>query len=83
MICDLLANWDCLFLGESSSKVDVFRVKWEKRSGVHAKDQRIRKKISPRSKNSPAKASFSEKLSNIERLHHHPQKPHLAVSQIW
>ena len=63
MICDWLAN------RESSIKIDVFRVRWEKRSYVHTKDQRIRKEMFPRTKASPAKASLSEKLNKIEKLH--------------
>ena len=69
MICDWLANQECLFPGESSIKVDVLRVKREKRSDVHTKNKRIRKEIFPRTKASPAKDSLSKKLSKIERLH--------------
>ena len=69
MISDWLDNWECLFPGESSIKIDVFSVRWEKRSDVHTKGKRIRKEISPRTKVSQAKASISEKLNTIEKLH--------------
>ena len=62
MICDLLANQEYSFLGESSIKIHAFRFRGEI-SDVHAEDQRIRKEISS------AKASLSEKLSNIGRPH--------------
>ena len=44
MICDWLANRECLFPEESSKKIHVFKVRWEKRSDVHAEDKRTRKK---------------------------------------
>ena len=69
MICDWLAIWECLFSGESSIKINVFRVGKEKRADVHMEDRGIKKEISPRTKASPARASLSKKLSNIERLH--------------
>ena len=53
----------------SSLNRDVFRVRWEKRSDVHSKDKRIRKKISPKTKASLAKASIFEILNRIEKLH--------------
>ena len=62
MIIDWLANRDCLFPGESSVKIDVFRVRGEKRSDVHTEDKRIRKELK-----SPAKVSLSKKLSKLER----------------
>ena len=39
-------------------------------SDVHTKDKRIRKEIFPRTKTSSAKASLSEKLNKVEKLHH-------------
>ena len=54
-----------MFPGESSIKIDLFRVRREKISNVHTED-RIRKEPFPRTKASPAKNSLSEKLSNIE-----------------
>ena len=60
MICDWLANWKCLFPRESSIKVNVFRVGWEKISDDHTEDRWIRKEISPRTKASLAKASLSK-----------------------
>ena len=68
MIYDWLANRGCLFPGESSIKINVFTVRWEKRSDVHNKDKRIRKEIIPRTKPSPGKVSHSEKLNKIEKL---------------
>ena len=56
-----------------------FSVRWEKRSDVPTKDKGIRKKISPRNKASPAKASFFEKLNKIEKLHQ--PIPKLSISQ--
>ena len=56
MICDWLANWECLFPGESFIKIEAFRVRKEKISDDHTTDRRIRKEISPRTKTSPAKA---------------------------
>ena len=44
MICDWLANRECLFPGEFSVKIDVFRVRCEKRSDIHTKDKRQRKR---------------------------------------
>ena len=41
----------------------------EKISDVHNENRRLRKEISPRTKVSLSKASLSEKLSNIKRLH--------------
>ena len=79
MICDWLDNREYLFREESSIKVDVFRVRWEKRSDVHTKDKKIRREISSRTKTSLAKVSFSEKLSKIERPHQ--PDPNLTVSQ--
>ena len=78
MICNWLANWECLFPRESSIKVNIFRVKREKRSDVHTINRRIRQEISPKTKVSLAKASFSKKLSNIERLH---LPAHLCLSK--
>ena len=68
MICDWLAYRECTLPGKSSMKIDVFRVRWEKRSDVHTKDKRIKNEIPPRIKASPAKASLSEKLNKIEKL---------------
>ena len=69
MICNWLANWEYLFSGESFKKIDAFCIRREKRSDVHTEDQRIRREISSRTKASQAKASLSENLSKIERLH--------------
>ena len=70
MICDWLANRECFFLGAILyKKINVFKVRWEKRSGVHTKDKRIRREISTGTKASPAKASLSEKLNMIEKPH--------------
>ena len=54
---------------ESSIKINVFRVRGEKRSDVYTKDKRIRNEISPRTKVSPVKASFSKKVNKREKLH--------------
>ena len=51
------------------NKIHVFSFRGEKRSDVHTKDKRIRKEISSRNKAFPAKASLSEKLITIEKLH--------------
>ena len=69
MISDWLANGECCFPGESFIKIDIFGVRWEKRSDDHTIDERIRKEISPRTKASLAKSSFSEKLNELEKLH--------------
>ena len=57
MIFDCIANQECLFKGESSMEINVFRVRGEKIFDVHGEDRRIRKEIAP------VKALLSEKLS--------------------
>ena len=69
MICDWLANRECLFTRKSLIKVNILRVWWKKRSVVHTEDKRIRKEISLRTKFSPAKVSLSEKIELDRRLH--------------
>ena len=56
-------------VGQSRMFVSTGILRWEKRSDVHTEDRRIRKEVSPRTKASSTKASLSEKLSKIERLH--------------
>ena len=51
----------------------LYKDRWEKRSDIHTKDNRIRKEISPRIKASPAKATLSEKFNKI--LH----KPNTSI----
>ena len=63
MICDWLANWECLFPRESSIKTGVFGL--DKRRNLMSIPK-------TRTKASPTKAFLSEKLSKIER-------PHLSV----
>ena len=65
MICHWLANQECLFPGEFSIRIHVFRVRTEKKSNVHSEDKRIREEISPITKASPAK------LSNIDCTYHY------------
>ena len=60
MIYDWFTNGECLFPGESLIRIDVFRVRCEKRSDVHTKDKRIRKEISPRTKAFPAKTTIQK-----------------------
>ena len=57
----------------------VLKTRRKKRSDVRMEEKRIRKEISPRTKASPAKDIFSEKMNEIERLHQ--PIPQLSVSQ--
>ena len=75
MIYDWLNNREFFFPMGILYKTDVFLGggRWEKRYDVHTEDQRIRKKVSPRTKASLTKASLSEKLSKEDCTSQIPQ----------
>ena len=66
MISDWLVSQSEMFVPRgilNKKKIKAFKVKGEKRSDVHTKNKRKRKKIFPRPKASP------KKLNKIEKLH--------------